>query len=292
MSELLIYINGELVPESQATISVFDSGFNFGDGVFEGMRVYDGKVFALDEHLQRLYDSAKAIMIEIPLSQDEMRGEILRWLRANQVRDNFHFRPIVTRGIRKPPRTHPKFVQGNPTIVFVGGEIEPSETSGLRLITATTRRIPPEAQDSKIKSGSFLNNILAKLEAIRQGADDALMYDTLGFLTEASAANVFLVRRGELLTPFPKSCLEGITRRAVMRLATEAGYTVRERDITPVDVYAADEIFLSGTAAEVTPVIEVDGRRIGTGRPGPVAREIAERFAALVRAEGDPIYEG
>lgn len=291
MSELLIYINGELVPESQATISVFDSAFNFGDMVFEGVRVYDGRVFALEEHISRLYDSAKAVMIDVPMTQAEMRTAILDWLRANSIRDGFHFRPIVTRGNRRPPRTSPLFVQGPPNVVFVGGDIGPVSERGLRMITASTRRMPPEALDPKIKSGNFLNNIMAKLEALRQGVDDALMYDTNGYLAESSAGNIFLVRRGELFTPLPKSSLEGITQRAVTGIARDLGYGYRERDLTTVDVYSADEVFMTGTAAEVTPIVEVDVRRIGDGRPGPITRAIAERFAAYVRAEGVPIYE-
>jgi branched-chain amino acid aminotransferase len=289
--ELLVYINGEFVPESQATISVFDSAFNFGDAVFEGMRVYDGLVFALDEHIKRLYESAKAVAIDIPLTQAEMRVAILDWLRRNNIKDGFHFRPIVTRGDRHPPRTSTKFITSLPNIVFIGGPIDPPEGNGLRLVTASIRRIPPQALDSKIKSGNFLNNILAKIEAFRQGADDALMYDTQGYLAEASAANVFLMRRDVLLTPLPKSCLEGITRGAVMRLAEEQGIPVRERDITPVEVYTADEVFLSGTAAEITPVVEVDARTIGAGEPGPITRDLSARFSEFVRQEGVPIYE-
>ena len=289
--ELLVYINGELVPESQATISVYDSAFNFGDAIFEGMRVYDGRIFALDEHIRRLYESAKAIAIDIPLTEAEMRVAILDWLRRNNIRDGFHFRPIVTRGERRPPRTSTKFITTPPNIVFLGGPIDPPDGNGLRLVTASIRRIPPQALDAKIKSGNFLNNILAKIEAFRQGADDALMYDTQGYLAEASAANVFLVRRDILLTPLTKSCLEGITREAVIKLADERGIRIRERDITPVEVYTADEVFLTGTAAEITPVVEVDGRSIGAGEPGPITHDLSDRFSELVRQEGVPIYE-
>lgn len=289
MSELLVYINGELVPAAEAKISVFDSSFNFGDAIFEGMRVYDRRVYGLDAHIDRLYDSAKAIMLDIPMSKRQMRDELIRWLNANKVESDFHFRPIVTRGNRFPPRTHPKYLQGKPTVVFVGGPIEPGDGSGLRLITASVRRTPPESLDSKIKSVNYLNNMLAKLEAIRQGADDALMYDTQGFLAEASAANVFLVKRGRLMTPFPKSCLEGITRQAVIGIAQRIGYDTLERDITPVQLYAADEVFLTGTAAEVTPIIEVDGRSIGNGESGPITQQLADEYASFVRQEGVPI---
>ncbi|HZQ09612.1 MAG TPA: branched-chain-amino-acid transaminase [Anaerolineae bacterium] len=291
MSELLIYINGQLVPESQAKISVFDSAFNFGDAVFEGIRVYAGRVLALDEHLDRLYESAKAVAINVPLSKAELRAAILDWLRANNLRDNFHFRPIITRGERRPPRVDPRFCAGPANIVFVGGAIAPSKFAGLRVVTASIRRIPPEALDSKIKSGNYLNNVLARLEAIRQSADDALMYDTHGFLAEASASNVFLVRRGELLTPYPKSCLEGITRSTVMQIGQDLGTRVRERDITPAEVYSAEEVFLCGTGAEITPVIQVDGREIGNGQPGALTRVIADCYLEHARSHGVPIYE-
>ncbi len=291
MNELLIYINGKYVPASQATISVFDSGFNFGDSVFEGIRVYDGRVQALDEHLDRLYDSANAVAIQVPLYKAEMRTAILEWLRANNIRDNFHFRPIVTRGERHPPRVDPRFCTTPPNVVFVGGPISATSLKGLRMITASVRRIPPEALDSKIKSGNYLNNVLARLEAIRQGADDALMYDTHGLLAEASASNVFLVRHERLLTPFPKSCLEGITRSLVMQLGQEMELAVLERDITPAEVYLSQEVFLCGTGAEITPVIEVDGRKIGEGRAGPITVALSKQYNELVCRRGVPIYE-
>lgn len=291
MSELLVYINGKYVPESQAVISVYDSGFNFGDSVFEGMRVYNGRVQALDEHIDRLYDSANAVAIEVPLSKADMRAAILDWLRANNIRDDFHFRPIITRGERHPPRVDPRFCTTPPNIVFVGGPISPTPLKGLKMVTASVRRIPPEALDSKIKSGNYLNNVLARLEAIRQGADDALMYDTHGFLAEASASNVFLVRRGRLLTPFPKSCLEGITRALIMELGRDAGMTVLERDITPAEVYSSEEVFLCGTGAEITPVIQVDGRPIGQGQAGPVTLKLSKQYTDRVREQGVPIYE-
>lgn len=291
MPELRAYVNGELIPEGEATISVYDSGLNFGDAVFEGIRVYNGRVFKLDEHLRRLYGSAKAVDIDIPLSPSAFRSEILGWLRANEIMDNFHFRPIVTRGNRFPPRVDPRFVTSQPNVIIVGGPIGSPPVDGVRAVIARTRRIPPDCLDSKIKSANFLNNILAKLEAIRQGVDDALVLDVHGFLAEGATSNVFLVRDGALLTPWAKSCLDGITRGVVMELALHAGYSVAERDLTTTDIYTADELFLSGTGAEITPVIEVDGKPIGEGKTGPVALQIMELLRAHVRSSGVSIAE-
>lgn len=284
-----VYLNGELVPAETASVSVFDSGLNFGDGVFEGIRVYGGSVLFLDEHLRRLYESARAIDLEIPLSRTELAAEILRWLRANGISDGFHFRPIVTRGIRIPPRVDPRFVVGRPTVLFVGSPIDPAPGTGVRVVFAHVRRAGPDVLDSKIKSISYLGNVLAKLEALRAGADDALVFDTRGFLAEASVANVFLVRRGKLVTPWPTACLEGVTRDLVLDLGREVGLPVEERDLTGSDVFGADEVFLSGTGAEVTPVVSVAGRPVGDGTPGPVTAELTRRFRAALPAHGTPI---
>jgi len=291
MAELQVYVNGQLMPPSQATISVFDSALNYGDGVFEGLRVYNGRVFRLDEHLRRLCNSAKAVEITVPLPSDRLRDDILRWLRANDVRDDFHFRVVLTRGNRFPPRADPRFVQGAGNIVFLGGPTSRPLTNGLRVLIARTRRIPPDCLDNKIKCCSFMNQVLTKLEAIRGGVDDALVLDTHGFLAEGATANVFLVRGNRLLTPWAKFCLEGITRGVIMELAAEAGYPVEERDLTTTDVYAAEEIFLCGTSAEVSPVIEVDGKPVGEGLPGPVTHHLLDLYSAYVRSVGVPIYE-
>jgi branched-chain amino acid aminotransferase len=286
----LTYVNGRIVTRDQALISVYDSGLNFGDGVFEGIRVYGGRVLRLDEHLRRLYESATALSIEIGLAQNDLRLEVLRWLRANEVVSDFHFRPIVTRGERFPPRLDPRYCTGPATIIMVGGPIAEAAPP-VRVAVASVRRPAPDAFDAKIKSLNYGNTLLARLEAIRQGLDDAFLLDSAGFLAEATTSNVFLVRGGALLTPLPKACLEGITRGIVMDLARQAGYQVRERDISPAELVNAEEVFLAGTATQVTPVVEVNGRQIGEGRPGPVTSEIGAAYERLVRDEGTPVWE-
>jgi branched-chain amino acid aminotransferase len=286
----MTYINGSILPREQALVSVYDSGLNFGDGVFEGIRVYSGGVLRLDEHLRRLYESANALSIDVGLQQNELRTEILRWLRANEVTTDFHFRPIVTRGERFPPRLDPRYCSGPASIFMVGGPIADAPQP-VRVVVASVRRPAPDAFDAKIKSLNYGNTLLARLEAIRQGLDDALILDSTGFLAEATTSNVFVVRGGQVLTPLPKACLEGITRGIVMDLAKRAGYEVRERDISPAELVNADEMFLAGTATQVTPVVEVSGRPISGGRPGPITAEISVVYERLARAEGTPVWE-
>jgi branched-chain amino acid aminotransferase len=286
---LLVYVNGRLVAQHEAAVSVFDSGLNFGDGVFEGLRVYAGAVFRLEEHVARLFDSAAAFDLAIGMTRQELAREILSWLKANGVRDDFHFRPIVTRGNRFPPRSDPSLVTEGPTIVFVGGPIEPANLNGLRVIVSSIRRTAPDALDPRVKSLSFANSVLPRLEARRRGADDAIVLDGAGFVAEASTANVFVVRDGELTTPLPRACLAGITRAAVIELARALDLAVAERDVSPTELRTADEVFLTGTGAEVTAVVDVDGRPVGEGAAGPVTRELASRYADLVRSEGTPI---
>jgi branched-chain amino acid aminotransferase len=287
--DLRVYVNGELVPAGEARISVFDSGLNFADGVFEGVRVYGGRVFRLQEHVKRLYESANAFEIDIGMSRHEFTSVVLDWLRANQVRENFHFRPIVTRGNRFPPRLDPRFCSGGPNIIFVGASIEPARQSGVRTIISSVRQINSAAIDARIKSLNYGNNLLARLESVRRGADDALMLDDAGFLAEASAANLFLVKDGRVLTPWTKACLDGITRRTVMELAAAQGRAVVERDLSVTEILNADEVFLTGTGTEITPVVEVEGRRIGDGDAGPVTLSLHEAYSEVVRSEGTPI---
>jgi branched-chain amino acid aminotransferase len=285
--ELLAYVNGELVPASQPAISALDSGFNFGDGVFEGLRVYEGRVFRLDDHIARLYASARAVDIDVGMTPMRFRDEILAWLRANQIIDQFHFRPIVTRGERWPPRVDPRFASGSPNIVFVGASIEPV-AGDLRLVVSRVRRTPAESLDPNVKSLNYLNNIQARREAIFAGADDCLMLDDGGFVSEASASNVFLVRDRELLTPFTRSCLAGITRDTVMQLARGIGLRVTETDLTVADAKRADEIFLTGTAAEISPIAELDGLSVGNG-DRPITDQLHSLYSALVRRQDHAI---
>jgi branched-chain amino acid aminotransferase len=284
-----IYIDGEIVKRADAKISVFDSGLNFADGVFEGIRVYGGRVFRLDRHLRRLFESARAFELEIGRSPAELAAEIVRWLRFNGVSDGFHFRPIVTRGDRFPPRLDPRFCKDRSRIIFVGGPIAPADLTGLRVVFSSYRRIAADALDNRIKSLNYGNNLLARLEAIRRGCHDAVMLDASGFVAEASAANLFIVRDGRLVTPWVKACLDGITRGAVLELAERLGIPALERDITPTEVLNADEVFLTGTGSEIVPVVEVEARRIGAGTMGSITQRLVEGYAALVRSEGTPI---
>ncbi len=284
-----VYIGGEIVPRTDAKISVFDSGLNFADGVFEGIRVYNGRVFALERHIRRLFDSARAFQIDIGLSPAQLQAEILRWLRHNNVHDGFHFRPIVTRGERFPPRLDPRFCTGGARIIFVGGPIAPASLAGQRVVFSSHRRIAPDALDNRIKSLNYGNNLLARLEAIRRGADDAIMLDGGGFVAEASAANLFIVRDGKVATPWAKACLDGITRATVLDLAAQSRLAATERDLTPTEVLNADEVFLTGTGSEIVPVVAVEGQPIGDGAIGPITRTLVSAYAALVRREGTPI---
>ncbi len=282
---LKVYINGKLVDKEQACVSVFDHGFLFGDGIFEGMRSYGGKVFRLDEHLRRLWDSAKSLWMEIPISPAEMAQAVNDTLKVNSIEDGY-IRLIVTRG--QGTLGLDAHLCKNPLIVIITDHIAlyPAEfyEKGLEIITASTMRNHPAALNPRIKSLNYLNNILAKIEGHHAGCIEALMLNHKGEVAECTGDNIFLVRDGQLLTPpTDAGILEGITRAAVMELATEAGVPVREIAITRHDVYVADECFLTGSAAEVIPVVKVDDRVIGDGQPGPVTRDLAQRFRSLIR---------
>jgi branched-chain amino acid aminotransferase len=288
-SDLKVYVDGRLVPAGEATVSVFDSAFNFADGVFEGLRVYRGTVFRLDEHIRRLYESAKALNLNIGLPPEGFKAELVGWLRANDIHDDFHFRPIVTRGLRFPPRLDPRFCKDAPTTVFLGGPIAATEGSGIRAVISSVRRPNPDVFDSKIKSINYGSNLVARIEAIRQGADDAVMLDSAGYLAEATAANIFLIHDGILFTPWPRVCLAGITRAEVMNIGRKMGLDVVERDLTPTELINAEEAFLTGTGAEINPIVEVNGQPVGDGSAGALTLELLERYRALVHAEGVPI---
>ncbi|MDN5364148.1 MAG: branched-chain amino acid aminotransferase [Eubacteriales bacterium] len=289
---LIIYLNGEFVPEEKAVVSVFDHGLLYGDGVFEGIRAYNNRVFRLREHLERLYESAKSIMLNIPLTIDEMQELVLETLRRNNLRDAY-IRLVVTRGkgdLGLDPRKCPK-----PTVFCIASSIQlyPEELyeKGLEVITVPTPRNYNEAVNPRIKSLNYLNNILAKIEANLAGTLEAIMLNSQGYVAEATGDNVFVVKKGVLITP-PKyaGILEGITRNAVIELARKRGIEVREELFTRHDLYIADEIFLTGTAAELIPVVKVDGRVIGTGKPGPVFHQLLEDFRVLTRTEGPVIF--
>jgi len=279
-----IYIDGKLVEESEAKVSVFDHGFLYGDGVFEGMRAYAGRVFKLGEHLERLYASGKAIALEIPMSREDLASAIEKTMQANSLRDAY-IRLVVSRGagdLGLDPRKCPK-----PSVIIIAASIElyPEDLyeNGLDIITGSTRRISPSALNPRIKSCNYLNNILAKIEGIRAGVMEVLMLNDQGRVAECTGDNVFRVAGRTIETPpADAGILEGVTRDAVMELAREAGFAVRERGLTLYDLYTAEEVFLTGTAAEIIAVTKIDGRAIGGGKPGPVTGDLRSRFRKLV----------
>jgi branched-chain amino acid aminotransferase len=283
---LKIYISGKLYDKEDAKISVYDHGLLYGDGVFEGIRSYGGKVFRLDEHLRRLWESAKAIWLTIPITREAMHQAVYDTLRVNKIDDGY-IRLVVTRGAGTlgldPNRT------SDPQVIIIADHIAlyPSELyqKGLEIVTVSVVRNHPASLSPRIKSLNYLNNILAKIEGLNAGCVEALMLNTKGEVAECSGDNVFLVRNGALFTP-PNDAgiLEGVTREAVIELAEEAGMEVRQTALTKHDVYIADEMFLTGTAAEVIPVVKVDNRLIGDGRPGKVTRDLMERFHKLARS--------
>lgn len=283
---LQIYISGKYYDKEHAKVSVYDHGLLYGDGVFEGMRSYGGKVFRLAEHLDRLWDSAKAIWLEIPITKEALAEAVNATLRLNQIVDGY-IRLVVTRGAGTlgldPNRT------SDPQVIIIADKIAlyPPEyyERGLELVTASTIRNHPAALSPRIKSLNYLNNILAKIEGLKAGCIEALMLNHKGEIAECTGDNIFLVKRGEVLTPpIDAGILEGITRNAVMELAREAGRVVREVPLTRHDVYVADECFLTGSAAEVIPVVKVDNRVIGDGQPGSITKDLIGRFHQLTRA--------
>lgn len=282
---LQVYINGTYYDKESASISVFDHGLLYGDGVFEGMRAYGGKVFRLDEHLRRLWDSAKSIWLEIPISREEMAEAISETLALNEIQDGY-IRLLITRG--QGTLGLDADLCSNPQVVIITDHLAlyPEEyyQNGLEIVTASTIRNHPAATNPRIKSMNYLNNILAKIEGMKAGCIEALMLNHKGEVAECTGDNIFLVRDRQLLTPpIDAGILEGITRAAVMELGSEAGLTVREIALTRHDVYVADECFLTGSGAEVIPVVKVDDRQIGTGKPGPVTADLLQRFRKLVR---------
>ena len=289
---MVIYINGEFVPKAEAKVSVFDHGLLYGDGVFEGIRSYGGRVFKLDEHLQRLYDSARAIMLEIPVSIEEMEATVLETLRRNNLY-NAYIRLIVTRGVGDLGLDPDKCAQ--PTIIIITDKITlyPQECyeDGLEIVTVPTRRNYAEAINPRVKSMNYLNNILANIEGKRAGAGEALMLNADGYVVECSGDNIFFVKNRKVVTPPTHiGILEGVTRNTVIDLAQNLGLVVEEKTFTRHDLYIADECFLTGTAAEVIPVVKIDNRIIGNGSPGVVTQKLIEEFHHVTSLVGSPIY--
>jgi branched-chain amino acid aminotransferase len=286
-----VYVSGKLVPEKDAKVSVFDHGLLYGDGVFEGIRTYNGRVFMLSEHIDRLYRSARAISLEIPVSKKVLAQAVVRTCKANRAM-NGYVRLVVTRGAGGLGLN--PFICKKPEIIIIAAKIQlyPKRLydNGLSIVTVATVRNVTEAISPNIKSLNYLNNILAKIEAINVGAPEAVMLNTHGYVAEATGDNIFIVKRNGLLTPPPHAgLLEGITRDVVMNLARGEGMDVREETLTRYDLYNADEVFLTGTAAEVIGVVNIDRRRIGGGKPGKITRLLARKFKDLAGRTGVPI---
>lgn len=283
-----IYLDGKFVDESDAKVSVFDHGLLYGDGVFEGIRLYGGNVFRLEEHLERLEYSAKAILLKLPLTRAELAEATCETCRQNQLKDAY-IRLVVTRGagdLGLAPWLCPK-----PTLFIIASKISlyPQEhyDNGLSIVTVPTRRINPAALPSTVKSLNYLNNILGKLEAKQAGALEAIMLNDQGYIAECTADNVFGVHKGEILTPAAsQGALKGVTRGTIFDIAQELGLPIREANLTRYDLWCADECFLTGTGAEVVPVVKLDGREIGTGKPGPVTQRVLASFRRRVLTEG------
>ena len=284
---LKVYIGGKLYDKADAKISVYDHGLLYGDGVFEGIRAYAGRVFRLREHVDRLYDSARSIHLEIPMTRADMSQAVVDTLAANKLKDAY-IRLIVTRGAGSLGLDPRKTTDPQVIIITDSISLYPAELyeHGLKIITAGTMRNHPSALNPRVKSLNYLNSILAKIEGTNAGCLEALMLNHKGEVAECTGDNIFAVRRGALHTPsIDAGILEGITRDAVIELARKAGIAVFERAMDRHDIYTADECFLTGTAAEVIPVVECDGRPIGPGKPGPITLDLRERFHALVRSE-------
>jgi len=290
--EQWIYLNGEFVTKQDAKVSVYDHGFLYGDGIFEGIRIYNGNIFKCNEHLERLYDSAKSIMLDIPLTMDEMRQALIESVKRNGLRDGY-IRLVVSRGpgdLGLDPRRSPK---ANVIIIVEQLAIYPEEAyvNGLTIVSVSTRRNVPDALNPKIKSLNYLNNVLVKIQANLAGVGEALMLNSQGYVTEGSGDNIFIVKKGVILTPpCYLGALEGITRAAIIEIARKAGYVVKEEPFTLHDVYVADEVFMTGTAAEVIAVREVDGRIIGSGKAGPITTFLLKEFRSIVDKDGVQVY--
>jgi len=288
-----VYIDGKFYGERDAKISVFDHGLLYGDGVFEGIRAYNGRVFRLKEHIDRLFFSAKAIMLGIPMSAQKVSDAVLESCRQNRIRDGY-IRLLVTRGVGtlglNPNRCK------NPSVIVIADKIQlyPAELyeKGMKIVTVATTRNLHSALNPAIKSLNYLNNILAKIEANIAGCEEAIMLNAEGFVSECTGDNIFIVQKDRLLTPpLSAGALYGITRGVVMEMARESGMQVSEPNLTRYDLFNARECFLTGTGAELIPIVEIDGRVIGNGKPGPVTRRLVEQYRALTKASGEPIYD-
>ncbi|KGP72778.1 branched-chain-amino-acid transaminase [Pontibacillus yanchengensis] len=292
MSSQWIFLNGQFVNKEEAVVSVYDHGFLYGDGVFEGIRAYSGNVFRLEEHIKRLYESAQSILLDVPYTKEELKQIIVNTIRHNEL-DNAYIRVVVSRGAGNLGLDPSSCSAPRVVVIAEALALFPKELyeRGLRLGSVSTRRNRPDVLSPQVKSLNYLNNILVKLEANQAGVDEALMLNDQGYVTEGSADNIFIVKNGTIYTPpVYLGALEGVTRNAIIDLAKEHGYDLKEEPFTRHDVYVADEVFLTGTAAEVIAVVEVDQRKIGEGKPGEMTNELLALFRELVTRDGVQCY--
>lgn len=282
---VLIYLNGQLVPRAEAKISVFDSGFLIGDGVWEGLRLHHDQFVFLDEHLDRLWQGAKAIGLDIGLTRTELTAALHQTVRANDMHDGVHVRLMITRGLKTTPSQDPRLTIGGPTIVIIAEHKQANPAvfeRGVRLFTSTIRRPPPDTLDPKLNCHSKLHEVMALNQAIQAGADEALMLDVRGAVSTCNATNFFIVVKGQVWTSTGQHCLNGITRKKIIELCRANALPVFEKDFSLTDVYAADEAFVTGTFGGLTPVVEVDGRPIGDQPPGAITRRLRELYLAEI----------
>lgn len=289
--DIKVWIDGTLYDREDAKVSVFDSLVQGGDGVWEGLRVYDGKIFALDEHLERLQNSAHAMAFDEIPSNDEIKEAIFATLEANDMRDNTHIRLTLSRGKKVTSYMDPQVNQYGPTLIVLAEWKPPIHRNkkGVRLVTSSIRRNPPQCIDSKIHHNNLINNILAKIEANVAGVDGAVMMDIEGYVSEVNATNIFFVDNGKVLTPFADSCLPGITRQIVIDLCKENDIPVAEKRISMAEMYSADECFTTGTMGELVPAIEIDQRTIGSGKKGPVTAKLQKLHQQRAESTGEPL---
>lgn len=283
--EVEVYVNGAFFPRDAARVSVFDSGFVLGDGVWEGLRLVKGRLLAVDDHMARLYEGANSIQLDIGMNRDALVGEIWKTLRHNKMEDGAHIRLMISRGVKSTPNQDPRFIVGGATIVIVAEYKQPNaalKARGLKLLTSTIRCSTPDVFDLRLNSHSRLNFIQALIQAINMGADEALMLDERGFVASCNSTNFFIVRGEELWTSTGSTCFNGITRSKVITLWRDAGKPVFEKDYTLAETYAADEAFVTGTLGGITPVTMIDGRKVGSGTPGPVTAGISELYKAFI----------